>query len=133
MALLLMALLRIKRPEELKERAPVDLGRVLGLDRAPEVKTLRRKLSRLAFAGQAEAFGRKLAERRVASRGPTLERAGAHVRSSCNRRFDIRSPIRLHRPTSSRIGLVPSCLVCWDRSFVDARESRGGRPCLGTS
>jgi hypothetical protein len=72
MALLLMALLRIKRPEELKERAPADLGRVLGLDRAPEVKTLRRKLSRLALAGQAEAFGRKLAERRVASRGRAL-------------------------------------------------------------
>jgi len=72
MALLLMALLRIKRPEELKEHAPVDLGRVLGLDRAPEVKTLRRKLSRLALAGQAEAFGRKLAERRVASRGRAL-------------------------------------------------------------
>ncbi len=72
MALLLMALLRIKRPEELKERAPVDLGRVLGLDRAPEVKTLRRKLSRLALAGQAEVFGRKLAERRVASRGRAL-------------------------------------------------------------
>ena len=41
--LLLMALLRIKRPEALKEHSPEDLGRVLGLDRAPEVKTLRRK------------------------------------------------------------------------------------------
>ncbi|MCC6474712.1 MAG: hypothetical protein IT514_13310, partial [Burkholderiales bacterium] len=48
LALLLMALLRIKRPEALKERSPPSLGRVLGLDRAPEVKTLRRKLSRLA-------------------------------------------------------------------------------------
>jgi len=44
-ALLLMALWRIKRPEALKEFPPADLGRVLGLDRAPEVKTLRRKLS----------------------------------------------------------------------------------------
>src|SRR5207249_720925 len=43
--LVLMALLRIKRPEALKEHPPEDLGRVLGLDRAPEVKTLRRKLS----------------------------------------------------------------------------------------
>ncbi|MEI7903174.1 MAG: putative transposase, partial [bacterium] len=42
MAMLLMALLRIKRPEGLKESTPVDLGRVLGLDRGPEVKTLRR-------------------------------------------------------------------------------------------
>jgi transcriptional regulator with XRE-family HTH domain len=72
MALLLMALLRIKRPEGLKERAPVDLGRVLGLDRGPEVKTLRRKLARLAAYGRAEVFGRKLAQRRVARRGRAM-------------------------------------------------------------
>lgn len=50
LTLLLMALLRIKRPEHLKERDPAAFGRVLGLDRAPEVKTLRRKLTRLARA-----------------------------------------------------------------------------------
>ncbi len=71
-ALLLMALLRIKRPEGLKEHAPDDLGRVLGLDRAPEVKTVRRKLRRLAAAGRAAAFGRALAQRRVADRGAAL-------------------------------------------------------------
>ena len=38
-AFVLMALLRIKRPEGLKEQSPEDLGRLLGLDRAPEVKT----------------------------------------------------------------------------------------------
>lgn len=68
-ALLLMALLRIKRPEGLKEHLPEDLGRLLGLDRAPEVKTLRRKLTRLAALGQAAAFGRALAQKRVATRG----------------------------------------------------------------
>jgi transposase len=36
MTMLLMALLRIQRPEALKERSPSDFGRVLGLDRAPE-------------------------------------------------------------------------------------------------
>jgi transposase len=70
--LLLMALLRIKRPEGLKEHPPDDLGRVLGLDRAPEVKTLRRKLRRLAALGRATEFGRALAQRRVASRGAAL-------------------------------------------------------------
>jgi transposase len=70
--LLLMALLRIKRPEGLKEHPPDDLGRVLGLDRAPEVKTLRRKLRRLAAVGRAIEFGRALAQRRVASRGTAL-------------------------------------------------------------
>jgi len=71
-AMLLMALLRIKRPEALKEHAPDDLGRLLGLDRAPEVKTLRRKLARLAAVGRASAFGRALVARRVAARGTTL-------------------------------------------------------------
>jgi transposase len=72
LTLLLMALWRIKRPEGLKEHSPQDLGRVLGLDRAPEVKTLRRKLARLAAAGQAAQFGRALAEQRVALRGSAL-------------------------------------------------------------
>ena len=70
--LLLMALLRIQRPEALKERAPSDLGRVLGLDRAPEVKSVRRKLARLAQLASAAEFGRLLAQRRVALRGETL-------------------------------------------------------------
>ena len=70
--LVLMALLRIKRPEGLKERVPQDLGRVLGLDRAPEVKTVRRKLARLASFGKAPEFGRALAERRVAQRGKAM-------------------------------------------------------------
>jgi len=68
----LMALLRIKRPEGLKEHRPPDLGRTLGLDRAPEVKTLRRKLKRLASFGKAEVFGRKLAQKRVANHGAMM-------------------------------------------------------------
>jgi len=72
LTLLLMALWRIKRPEGLKEYSPQDLGRVLGLDRAPEVKTLRRKLARLAAAGRAVQFGEALAQHRVALRGAAL-------------------------------------------------------------
>lgn len=71
-ALLLMALMRIKRPEALKEHCPEDLGRVLGLDRAPEVKTLRRKLSRLAAFGRAADLGRALAQKRVEDRGTAM-------------------------------------------------------------
>ena len=72
LTLLLMALWRIKRPEALKEHSPADLGRVLGLDRAPEVKTLRRKLARLAGHGRAAEFGRALAHQRVAQRGAAI-------------------------------------------------------------
>jgi len=71
-SLVLMALLRIKRPEGLKEHSPDTLGRILGLDRAPEVKTLRRKLKRLAALGRSTQFGRALAERRVAARGALM-------------------------------------------------------------
>ena len=72
LALLLMALLRIRRVEGLKEQRPSEMGRVMGLDRAPEVKTLRRKLSRLAERGKADVFGKKLAQRRVAQRGAMM-------------------------------------------------------------
>ena len=66
---LLMALLRIKRPEHLKEKDPAAFGRLLGLDRAPEVKTLRRGLARLAAHHCAEQLGAELARVRVDRRG----------------------------------------------------------------
>jgi len=69
LTLLLMALLRIQRPEHLKERDPAGFGRLLGLDRAPEVKTLRRQLSRLAAHQQANELGAQLARQRVDQRG----------------------------------------------------------------
>jgi len=69
LTLLLMALLRIQRPEQLKEQDPAALGRLLGLDRAPEVKTLRRKLTRLAAYQRAEQLGAELARLRVDQRG----------------------------------------------------------------
>src|ERR1700756_875567 len=69
LTLLLMALLRIKRPEHLKERDPAAFGRLLGLDRAPEVKTLRRRLTRLAAQHGAEQLGAELARVRVDQRG----------------------------------------------------------------
>ena len=69
LTLLLMALLRIKRPEQLKEKDPAAFGRLLGLDRAPEVKTLRRRLTRLAAQLCAEQLGAELARRRVDQRG----------------------------------------------------------------
>lgn len=72
LTLLLMALLRIQRPEHLKERDPAALGRLLGLDRAPEVKTLRRKLTRLAAQHRAEQLGVELARVRVDQRGQVM-------------------------------------------------------------
>ena len=62
-----MALLRIKSPERMQFEAPGELGVLLGLDRAPEVKTIRRKLRELSEARIAEKFSAALAERWVAA------------------------------------------------------------------
>lgn len=71
-AYVLLALLRIPRPETLKEYAPNDLGRIVGLDRMPEVKTLRRKLARLASLKGSRELGREMARRRIRERGRLL-------------------------------------------------------------
>jgi hypothetical protein len=68
----LLALLRIPRPEALKEHSPQGLGRIVGLDRMPEVKTLRRKLARLAALKGSSQLGCQLASQRVAERGKVL-------------------------------------------------------------
>jgi len=72
MVFTLMALLRVKRPEGLKECSPVDLGQLVGLDRFPEVKTARRKIRRLAALKRSAEFGRALAQHRVDTRGPAM-------------------------------------------------------------
>jgi transposase len=71
-AYILLALLRIPRPEALKEYAPGNLGRIVGLDRMLEVKTLRRKLTDLASRRVSQDFGRELARRRVAEHGRVM-------------------------------------------------------------
>jgi transposase len=65
LCLTFMALLRIRTPEQLQGQPPGELGLLLGLDRAPEVKTLRRKLVELAARRQATPFSQRLAERWV--------------------------------------------------------------------
>src|SRR5207302_4800881 len=71
-AYVLLALLRIPRPEALKEYPPGELGRIVGLDRMPEVKTLRRKLARLAALKGSYRLGREIARQRIAERGKVL-------------------------------------------------------------
>lgn len=56
LVLAFMALLRIKNPEQLKKCKVGDLGIVLGLDRSPEVKTLRRKLKEFGLQNKSGEF-----------------------------------------------------------------------------
>lgn len=63
MTLCLMLALRLTRAEHLSGVAPAALGRLLGLDRAPEVKTLRRRVQEMARLGKACALMRWLGTR----------------------------------------------------------------------
>ena len=68
----LMALVRIKSTEGLSNHAPGEFGLVLGLDRAPEMKTARRKLVELADRGKALEFSRAFTERWATENPDTL-------------------------------------------------------------
>ena len=72
LAYVLLALLRIPRPEALKEYSPGELGRIVGLDRMPEVKTLRRKLARLAASQGSYRLGQEIARQRIRKHGQVL-------------------------------------------------------------
>jgi hypothetical protein len=68
LTLVLLALLREPRAEGATRVVPADLGRILALDRAPEVSTIRRRLSELVDRGQAGELMAGLARRHVAAR-----------------------------------------------------------------
>jgi transposase len=72
LVMVLLALWRIRRPENLKEVSPEELGRVLGLERVPEMKTVRSKLARMAAHGGAAEAMRRLAEVRIAQQEDSL-------------------------------------------------------------
>lgn len=55
-----MGLGRIRRPERLRHIPPGELGKVIGLDRVPEVRTLREKISTMALIRNPEAWMKEL-------------------------------------------------------------------------
>ena len=67
LVLAFMALGRIKRPEPLRQTPPGELGKGIGLDRVPEVRTLREKITRLAKRGDPAAWMRELAKHWMAN------------------------------------------------------------------
>ena len=72
LTLTFLALAGEPRAEGATRVPPAALGRVLGLDRAPEVKTIRRKLGELAAAGKAADLIMALARHHAAARRDTL-------------------------------------------------------------
>ena len=57
-----MALSRIKNPEQLKNQPPGEWGKIMGLDRIPEVNCVRAKLSQIVSQGKAQSLVRCLSE-----------------------------------------------------------------------
>ncbi len=55
-----MALARIRRPEGLRHVPPGELGKVIGLDRVPEVRTLRAKISAMGASGNVREWMKDL-------------------------------------------------------------------------
>ncbi len=81
--LALMALARIKSIEQLRYVAPGEWGNLLGLDRIPEVRTLRHKLEILCQqTGQAMRWNTALAKEWMTGQGesPMVFYADGHVR-----------------------------------------------------
>jgi transposase len=72
LTLVFLALAGEPRAEGATRVPPAALGRVLGLDRAPQVKTIRRKLGELAAAGKASELVMALARRHAAARPQAL-------------------------------------------------------------
>ena len=60
--LALMALCRIKTTEKLRGQAPGEFGKLLGLDRIPEVRCLRRKMSELSAHDGAKRWAAHLSK-----------------------------------------------------------------------
>lgn len=65
LTLVFAALVGEPRAEGLTRVDPVDIGRLLGLDRAPEVKTIRRRIEELAGEGRSSELIAGLARRHV--------------------------------------------------------------------
>ena len=57
-----MALGRIRRPEGLRHIPPGELGKVIGLDRVPEVRTMRNKIAIMATTGNPGAWMKELSK-----------------------------------------------------------------------
>lgn len=75
-----MALLRIRNPEQLKTCKPGELGKIMGLDRVPEVKCLREKLSQIVLQNKAEDFERHLSKQWIEQQACLYFYIDGHVR-----------------------------------------------------
>jgi len=60
LSLSFLYLTRIKNPEQTKHYSPGDFGKLLGLDRIPEAKTLRKKIWEISCQNKSMSWNRDL-------------------------------------------------------------------------
>ena len=129
LTLAFMALLRIRSAEQLKGHAPGELGLALGLDRAPEMKTLRRKLREIGARGLARQLAEALA-RRWMSASPGLVGMlyiDGHVRPYHGRKYRLPKTFvprrRLCLPATTDVWVHDAAAQPW--LFVTAAANDG--------
>lgn len=101
--LVMMALLRIKNSEQLGRYNPEKLGVILGLDRAPDVKTVRRKLGTLFLRQKACVFMDKLVDSRLENNAE-LELATIYVDGHSKSYYGKFKTGSTHLATRNRVG-----------------------------
>lgn len=75
-----MNLWRIRNPEQLKQCAPGELGKVMGLDRVPEAKCLRGKISQIVSQNKADQWQQQLAGEWIQEQACAFFYVDGHVR-----------------------------------------------------
>ena len=78
--LAIMALSRIKTPEQLKSCKPGEFGKILGLDRVPEAKCLRNKIQQIVSQERSQEFNRMLSRQWIETEGTAYFYIDGHVR-----------------------------------------------------
>lgn len=128
LTLLICFMRGINRPENLKRCAPSSLGQVLGLDRAPEMKTLRGKIKSLAFQERSLPFARAQMKRHLSRLSDDLlwVYIDGHVSV-----YSGKQKVKKHHVTRLRLSM-PSVLEYWvndangDPLFVFSGRARKG-------
>ena len=80
LSLAFLYLCRIKNPEQTKHISPGEFGKLLGLDRIPEARNLRLKLSQIADQNKAKPWNRELANQWVDTEENTFYYIDGHVK-----------------------------------------------------
>lgn len=78
-----MYLCRIHNPEQLRHISPGEFGKLLGLDRIPEARCLRKRLKQIIDQRKTEQWGMAQANRWVKAENTTIYYIDGHAKVYC--------------------------------------------------